>query len=69
MSLDWNQRVLEVLENTFAYDAAMTELLLPEIANRYTTSSEQNENYRTRLVNFKSDLIERSKPDECTDAS
>lgn len=56
MSPDWNQRVLEVLENTFTYDAAMTDLLLPEIAKRYTTPAEQNENYRARLLHFKADM-------------
>ncbi|MGG1531424.1 hypothetical protein [Brevibacillus agri] len=56
MSLDWNQRVLAALESTYAYDAAMTELLLPEIAKRYTTADEQNENYRARLMHFKADL-------------
>lgn len=54
----WNNRVQAVLENTFAYDAAMTELLLPEIAKRYTTAAEQNENYRARLMHFKADMGE-----------
>ncbi|MGG3884304.1 hypothetical protein [Brevibacillus panacihumi] len=54
----WNSRVLAVLEDTFAYDAAMTELLLPEIAKRYTTAAEQNENYRARLLQFKADMGE-----------
>lgn len=57
---EWNNRVLEVLERTYAYDAAMTELLLPEIAKRNTTPVEQNENYRTRLLHFKADLKERT---------
>ncbi|MBY0052321.1 hypothetical protein H7K32_11620 [Brevibacillus agri] len=56
MRHNWNQRALAVLESTYAYDAAMTELLLPEIAKRYTTADEQNENYRARLMQFKSDL-------------
>ncbi|WP_103110658.1 hypothetical protein [Brevibacillus reuszeri] len=55
---DWNNRVLEVLERTYAYDAAMTGLLLPEIAKRHTTTDEQNENYRARLLHFKADLKE-----------
>ena len=54
----WNSRVLAVLEDTFAYDAAMTDLLTPEIAKRYTTSEEQNENYRARLLHFKADMKE-----------
>ncbi|MGG3012254.1 hypothetical protein ABEO98_22570 [Brevibacillus parabrevis] len=57
---DWNQRVLAVLENTYAYDASMTELLLPEIAKRYTTADEQNENYRVRLAHFKADNREET---------
>lgn len=60
MNPDWNQRALEVLENTFAYDAAMTELLLPEIAKRYTSSAEQNGNYRARLLHFKADIEEET---------
>jgi len=54
----WNSRVLTVLEDTFAYDAAMTDMLLPDIAKRYTTSAEQNENYRARLLHFKADMEE-----------
>jgi len=54
----WNNRVQAVLEDTFAYDAAMTELLLPEITKRYTTAAEQNENYRARLMHFKADMEE-----------
>lgn len=54
----WNSRVLAVLETTYSYDAAMTDLLLPEIAKRYTTSAEQNENYRARLLNFKAEMKE-----------
>lgn len=54
----WNSRVLAVLEDTFAYDAAMTELLMPEIAKRNTTAAEQNENYRARLMHFKADIGE-----------
>lgn len=60
MKHDWNRRVLAVLEDTFAYDAAMTELLLPEIAKRYTTPTEQNENYRVRLAQFKADNREET---------
>jgi len=54
----WNRRLLTVLEDTFAYDAAMTALLLPEIAKRHTISAEQTENYRARLMHFKADLGE-----------
>ncbi|MED4581837.1 hypothetical protein P9578_03485 [Brevibacillus choshinensis] len=57
-SHEWNQRVLDVLERTFAYDAAMTELLMPEIAKQNTTATEQNENYRARLIHFNADLKE-----------
>lgn len=56
----WNSRVLAVLEDTFAYDAEMTELLLPEFAKRYTTAAEQNENYRARLLHFKADMREET---------
>lgn len=51
-----NLQVLEALERTYAYDAAMTELLLPELAKRYTTPVQQNENYRARLIQFRSDI-------------
>ncbi|MGG1662925.1 hypothetical protein [Brevibacillus sp. NRS-1366] len=56
---DWNKRVLEILEGTFAYDAAMTNLLMPKIAKQYTTPDEQNENYRARLLHYKADLKEK----------
>lgn len=52
----WNSRLLNVLESTFDYDTAMTDLLLPEIAKRYTSALEQNENYRARLLHFRTDL-------------
>ena len=55
---EWNSRMLEVLENTFSYDSAMTEMMMPEIAKRYTTPTEQNENYGARLMKYKSDLKE-----------
>lgn len=55
---DWNRRMLEVLENTYEYDAAMTAVLMPDIAKQYTTADEQNENYRERLLLFKEDLKE-----------
>ncbi|AWX56920.1 hypothetical protein AB432_018525 [Brevibacillus brevis] len=55
---DWNRRMLEVLEKTYQYDAAMTEVLMPEVAKQYTTADEQNENYRDRLLLFKEDLEE-----------
>lgn len=55
----WNSRVLSVLERTYSYDAAMMDLQLPEIAKRYTTAAEQNENYRARLMHFKADMGEK----------
>lgn len=58
MSHDWNARVLEVLERTYNYDAAMTELLMSETAKRYTTPTEQNKNYRVRLMQFKAGIKE-----------
>lgn len=54
-----NLRVLNVLERTYAYDARMTELLLPEIAKRYTTPVQQNENYQARLIQFRAELEKR----------
>ncbi|MGO0058604.1 hypothetical protein ACTID9_00815 [Brevibacillus fluminis] len=54
-----NLQVLEALERTYAYDAAMTELLLPEIAKRYTTPAQQNENYRARLLHFRADIEQK----------
>ncbi|MFA4132537.1 MULTISPECIES: hypothetical protein [unclassified Brevibacillus] len=50
--------MLEVLENTYQYDADMTEVLMPEVAKQYTTADEQNEKYRERLLLFKEDLEE-----------
>lgn len=55
---EWNNRMLEVLESTFAYDAAMTELLLPDSAKRFTTPQEQNENYLARLTRFQGEQKE-----------
>ncbi|NRS15851.1 hypothetical protein HP398_05310 [Brevibacillus sp. HB1.4B] len=55
---DWNRRMLEVLEKTYQYDAAMTEVLMPEVAKQYTKADEQNENYRDRLLLFKEELEE-----------
>ncbi|MED1915798.1 hypothetical protein P4V64_10810 [Bacillus thuringiensis] len=55
---DWNRRMLKVLEKTYQYDAAMTEVLMPEVAKQYTTADEQNENYRERLLQFKEELEE-----------
>ncbi|QRG65281.1 hypothetical protein [Brevibacillus choshinensis] len=57
---EWNQRLLNVLERTYTYDAAMTDLLIPEIAKGITTSNEQNENYRARMLHFKADLKEET---------
>lgn len=58
---EWNSRMVEVLDNTFSYDSTMTELIMPEIAKRHTTPSEQNENYRARLLNYRSDLEEKRR--------